>query len=415
VPSLFALGSGSSGSTIQGLDLYDYTANAVSLTSSTSGNWIQKNWIGFYRDPSTGKVSLNDDLGDQFNNNASGIGLQSNNNAIRSNVISGNDIGILFENSPGASPFNHGNNIAANFIGTDPSGTTAVGYRNSYAGILMGAGSNGNWIGDSNVISGNATQRIEITGGNANLIFGNRIGTDVTGNHAIPNGNGITLEFMASNNLIGLRLGSGNLISGNRNLAISIGASNPVGDANGNQLLNNIIGLNASQTAAISPGAYGISISNGSQSNLIQSNVIAGARSDGVLLSNASTNAVNHSWIGESSSGTGFANSQYGVAVTFGSNYNSILGNHFGVNNLGNIYVHTTSIGNNIEVPATGSTGATSLATIPDQIQQIFQHYALMVQALWSRNISLAYQELGNIISLYVSVELEILSSLLRM
>ena len=42
VPSLFTLGSGSSGSTIQGLDMYSYTAEAIDLTNSTRRKLIPK-------------------------------------------------------------------------------------------------------------------------------------------------------------------------------------------------------------------------------------------------------------------------------------------------------------------------------------------------------------------------------------
>jgi hypothetical protein len=63
VQSLFELDSGSSGSTIQGLDLYDYITAAVGIIPGTTGNVIQNNWIGFFRDPTTGQVSLNYNLG----------------------------------------------------------------------------------------------------------------------------------------------------------------------------------------------------------------------------------------------------------------------------------------------------------------------------------------------------------------
>lgn len=404
VSSLFDIDSGS-WSTIQGLDMYDYTANAVALTGNTAGNFIQNNWIGFYRDPSTGTVSLNSDLGDQFNG-TSGIAILSSDNTIRSNVISGNDNGILVEGpwSPSFAPTP--NFISSNYIGTDPSGTTAVGYGNE-TGILVGQGSGANTIGYSNVISDNALQGIDLLGATGQIIFQNKIGTDVSGNYAIPNGNGITLADNASNNYIGfpqsftIAWPSGNLISGNRNLAISIGDS-VLGSANNNYVMYNIIGLNASQTAAISNGAYGISINSGSQGNLIQSNVIAGASAAGVVLSNATDNSVNQNSIGQ--------NGSYGVELLAGANYNSALQNTFGPNGVGSVYVDPNAVGNYI-----GYTPQPTPSSFSAQIQQLFGYYPLMVQAVQTGNVNAFVQALENYVTLYAAVEQEIFNFLLRM
>ena len=59
-PSLFVLntdpsqGTTSSGSTIQGLGMYAFTANAVTIFAGSDGNYVQDNWMGFYLDTTTG-------------------------------------------------------------------------------------------------------------------------------------------------------------------------------------------------------------------------------------------------------------------------------------------------------------------------------------------------------------------------
>lgn len=298
VSSLFSLGSGSSGSTIQGLDLYDYSGDAVQIYNSTAtangftqGNFIQNNWIGFFRDPTTGQVSLNCKLGGNFND-TSGIYVQSNDNVIRNNVIDGNFNGISVVGQPAVEAHlapSVNNSITSNFIGNDPSGTTAAGYGNQGNGIFLAESESTQIAG--NVISGNALNGIEMAladlAGDVfpdnNVISGNKIGTDVSGSYAIPNGTGITISgvipisTIAANNDI-----DGNLISGNLNAGITLGVAG-YGPGNSNTIQGNIIGLNASQTAVISPGSYGIFFTDGSTGNNVHTNVIAGAKLAGVV------------------------------------------------------------------------------------------------------------------------------------
>ena len=124
VPSLFYFGAGSSGSTVAGFDMYDYTANAVTIVNSSQGNWIQNNWMGFYLDPTTGQDWLNTSVSGAID--SSGIGIQSSYNTIRNNVISGTHNGIRMGEDPYAAPWTgtvyKTNSIQYNYIGTDPTG-----------------------------------------------------------------------------------------------------------------------------------------------------------------------------------------------------------------------------------------------------------------------------------------------------
>ena len=132
------------------------------------------------------------------------------------NVISGNvQGGVLIDDSA------TGNLVAGNFIGTDVTGTKALG--NAYTGVEIADSAWNNTIGgttagDRNVISGNAQAGVFIDGSaTGNLVAGNFIGTDVTGTKALGNGTaGVEIADSAWNNTIGgTTAGDRNVISGN--------------------------------------------------------------------------------------------------------------------------------------------------------------------------------------------------------
>jgi hypothetical protein len=109
-----------------------------------------------------------------------------------------------------------GNNdvIAGNYIGTDATGTEALGNGNN--GIWVMGGAQANQIGvnprdadasaEPNLISANGNSGVLISdpGTMLNTVAGNRIGTDITGTLALPNGtNGITIDNGAMDNAVG--------------------------------------------------------------------------------------------------------------------------------------------------------------------------------------------------------------------
>src|SRR5262249_20394105 len=136
------------------------------------------------------------------------------------NIISGNNSAdpVHFSQN-GILLGSDGNLIEGNYIGTDRSGTSALG---NFDGILS-AGNN-NTIGGisttpgtgaGNVISGNTGNGIHLTG-NQNLVAGNLIGTTATGTAALGNGNGM-LIWSNNNSVGGTTAGAMNVISGNNN------------------------------------------------------------------------------------------------------------------------------------------------------------------------------------------------------
>jgi hypothetical protein len=154
---------------------------------------------------------------------ASGVTIQGN--AAGSQVISGNNIGIDIEG-----PISSNNLIFGNLIGTDKAGTLAL--PNAQQGILIND-SSGNTIGGTsstskNLISANYWGlQIESTGSTGNLVQGNLIGTDITG--LLPLGNeidGILISNSANGNTIGGLISSqGNTIGFNTDAGVEVFAS----------------------------------------------------------------------------------------------------------------------------------------------------------------------------------------------
>lgn len=213
------------------------------------------------------------------------------------NVISGNSnhTGIIIGGS-----VTGGNLIEGNYIGTNASGTSAV--PNSYVGGIWILSPNNVIGGVSpnarNVISGNSNG-IFFGGANAhgNLVQGNYIGTNASGTAALGNGGGIIIgddtqnaNSGAHDNIIGgSSAGAGNLISGNT-MGVSIGNRFTADNTTSNIVQGNRIGTNAAGTGAVANN-IGVFISGGAKGNRIggtatgEGNTIAFNTSDGVGIS----------------------------------------------------------------------------------------------------------------------------------
>ena len=176
----------------------------------------------FHRHRSHGHVPLGNGaglaLGAPFNNQ-----VDSPNNTVggtaagAGNLISGNNgIGIDLLDSGTADDA-----IQGNLIGTDVTGTLALGNQGTGIAIPYSSGNliGGLTAGARNVISANGSGGVVIGGfGNSavnNVIQGNFIGTDITGSNALGNqGNAILLTVSAGATTIGgTTAGTGNVIS----------------------------------------------------------------------------------------------------------------------------------------------------------------------------------------------------------
>ena len=207
------------------------------------------------------------------------------------NLISGNNgdgIDIL-----GSDTSN--NLIVNDFIGTTKDGTSPLPNTSIGVKIGTGASSNtigGKTSDDGNVISGNQSSGIEISdsGTSSNLVEGNWIGTDITGSKAIGNTNqGILIGSDASGNTVGGVADAQNVISGNHGDGVDIENSGTTG----NVIAGNVIGTTTSGNTALANTNVGVGISDGASDNTIGGsttddiNVISGNQAAGISISGA--------------------------------------------------------------------------------------------------------------------------------
>jgi hypothetical protein len=225
VPDSNGLTISGGSSTVKALAIVNFSGNGIQLDTN-GANIILSCFIGI----TTAGIAAPNASNGIFLNNVSGNTIGST-SAIGSadgsggNVISGNqEAGVFVE---GTATTGGNNLIEGNFIGTDATGSVAVG--NGLAGVAIEA-SSGNTIGGvtlttRNLISGNHGSGIiiEQTASTANIVEGNYLGIDVTGEKALPNDDsGVTITSAASNVIGGVTDGSRNVLSGNKNAGVLI-------------------------------------------------------------------------------------------------------------------------------------------------------------------------------------------------
>jgi CSLREA domain-containing protein len=207
--------------------------------------------------------------------------------------------------------------IEGNFLGTDPTGTTAQA--NGAFGVLVDEGATNVTIGGAvaaarNLISGNALTGIAYgasggDGGSGHLVQGNFIGTNAAGTAALPNGSGIGLAYAVSNTTVGgTTPDARNVISGNTGRGVLI--SNGLGavDVTNNVVAGNFIGTDVTGTVPLGNGSHGIGLYGlantigGSAAGA--GNVIADNASSGIDLEGANNSVIEGNFIGTDTSGT---------------------------------------------------------------------------------------------------------------
>ena len=182
------LGTGSDGSAIRGFDIINFTAAGTAGIEIDSGsNVVQSNYVGVQAD------------GKSLGQNTDGVLVQGAYNTIggatagAGNVISGNKNDNVELSGAGGGL----NIVAGNLIGTDVTGTRAVAGGGN--GVEIDQGSAGNLIGGTttlarNILSGNSGQGVKIdTAADSNAVWGNYIGTDISGTLAVANANGVEI------------------------------------------------------------------------------------------------------------------------------------------------------------------------------------------------------------------------------
>jgi titin len=186
-------------------------------------------------------------------------------NTVGGTAAARNVLGGVFIRGSGTS----GNVVEGNYIGTDATGTVALG--NSY-GVAISSGATNNTIGGTtaaarNIISGNVIAQILIggfhdEGTSGNVVEGNYIGTDVSGSNVLGGGMGVLIFDSSNNSIGGIGAGAGNLIAGNSSGGVIFFQTLPNATFGNSVLGNSIhdngglgIGVNINQAAPVLPAA----------------------------------------------------------------------------------------------------------------------------------------------------------------
>ena len=349
---------------VHGLAIAGFSDHQV-LISSGSGNAVSGNFLGTLSDGTT-----------LVTGSGLGVDIEAPDNIVGGlNPADRNVIGVsnnCIENAAAAT----GTVIQGNFIGVDRTGATGFGVSNS--GIHdNGADSitiGGTTSGAGNIVSGCFGDGLPLTGSNL-VVQGNFIGTDLTGTIAIGNNQGVSIS--GNNNLLGgTTVAARNVISGNRNRGVGIGGNfsgtmvqgNYIGvDVNGTAALgngnegvlifssnphNNIVGgitgvPGAPPGNVISNNAtYGINL-NGTTDNVIQGNIIGADATGTMPMGNGltgiilSTNPSSGNTVGGTVSGAGNIIAFNGTTICGGPD-------HSGVTVSGETVIDNAVLGNSI-------------------------------------------------------------------
>ena len=207
-----------------------------------------------------------------------------------------------------------GNTIVSSYIGTNAAGTAAGGQPMGEGIVATGAGNTigGSVAGAGNVISGNAGDGVELNG-SSNVVEGNLIGTDYTGEAAVGN----TLDGIRLTNSTGNTIGG--TTSASRNVIAAEGLRGIEFDgASSNLVEGNYIGTDATGTVAMGDVHNGI-IDQGA-SNTFQNNVIDASGNIGLVIDGNST-IVEGNLIGLDAAGTAaIGNTGGGIVITASGN-----------------------------------------------------------------------------------------------
>ncbi|MBZ5621759.1 MAG: right-handed parallel beta-helix repeat-containing protein, partial [Acidobacteriia bacterium] len=235
--------------------------------SATGGNWIVGNYVG--TDPSGALAVPN--AGDGINTN-----LGAFNNLVQGNLSSGNGrYGINF------SDWGTNYNVAVgNRVGTDAAGTSVI--PNHGGGVALGyGGAQFNRVGgtraeDRNLVIGSVGVGGQM--GTGNLVLGNWIGTDITGQRSLGlPGEGVGLSGDTHSMVGGATPQEANMIASSGYMAIRVSSDY-------NYVAGNYIGTDAGGELRMSNGGSGVSVLDG-EHNIIQGNIVTATTKKGTPMS----------------------------------------------------------------------------------------------------------------------------------
>lgn len=275
--------------------------DGVYINQSQSNNQLLGNFIGT---DISGRRALPNLGNGVASSQSTGVTIGGTNSG-EGNLISGNTASGIFASGSIAQ-------MKGNLIGTDVTGTMPLGNLNGI--VLTGAL---NAIGGPtpqarNIISGNQENGIDIFGG-SNLVQGNFIGTDQSGTTALGNGRfGIAINSGSRNTIGGSVSGFGNLISANGSdgVVLYTNANQLQGNLIGTTISGaNPLGNNGSGLHLVGAGAANNLIGGTAAA---MGNTIAFNADDGVLLDHGTGNTIRRNSIRSHDNGLGIALINYG-------------------------------------------------------------------------------------------------------
>jgi hypothetical protein len=340
-----------SSSTVEGLTVSGFASQEIEVTGA-NGAVVRGNYVG--TDPTGTSVVSPPNDPRTFENEGVQIVDAATNTVVGGtspadrNVISGNTGSGIYASSP-----DDGIVIEGNYIGTNATGTAALGN-----GIGVGVSADGTYAnepaptnvtiggtapGAGNLISGNGrvgpngSVGIGVGGVTGLTIQGNLIGTDAGGTQAIPNEpDGVDIFGDVADTVIGgTAPAARNVISGNAEAGIRVFGTPSAGSG----ILGNYIGTDVTGAHPLGNGLAGIVVDGGVNAAIGgiaagAGNVISGNGDTGVLIDGSGT-LVQGNNIGTNSAGTAaIPNGGPGIQVTNYSTGTVIGGTASGAGNL---------------------------------------------------------------------------------
>jgi parallel beta-helix repeat protein len=319
--------SQASGSRVSGLEVGDFNGGGI-LLSGASNVMLDNDWVGAYTLTRSGTPLYTTTHG----NGTYGVELAygADYNTLTNDVVSANQY-----NGVVVMAGSNGNTISNSKIGTDPTGNYAtslpgVSFGNGQvggggSGVVINGGSSNNTLAND-VISDNHDYGVFITdyGTSGNTLYGDRIGTDVTGTQSFGNHYGVTLANGSLTTRLGVIGQAVNVISGNAWDGVQL-----LGGTFSDEVTNDDIGTNASGTGALPNGGSGVAIAQGAYSNNVDHDLISGNVHYGVYVSDHGTlgNDIHNNLIGTNANGNGPLGNNWGLWIQGGATSNTVDSN----------------------------------------------------------------------------------------
>ena len=260
------LAAGSDGSTVRGLVIHSFLADASGdagvFIDNSDNHIVECSYLGTDPTGTEGRpnvIGVRVVAGDGNRIGGPGPGQR--------NLISGNLLNIAVRGFEATGP-PVGTVIQGNYVGTDASGASILeGTVVSSVSVQGAVGTlvGGVEAGAGNVIVGGTDHGLFVGSGppdpatTGTVVQGNRIGTDASGTAALPNGRDGVFILNASGTLVGgPEEGARNLLSGNTSSGIVVFRGENGGGTSGNRIENNFVGTDASGLAALGNGFLGV-------------------------------------------------------------------------------------------------------------------------------------------------------------